>query len=132
MKQVVAGIIVREGQILICQRRRDQDLPLKWEFPGGKVEPQEDREAALRRELEEELGIQARIGRRAATVQHSYRGSGVEIHFYFIEEFAGEVRNYIFNEIQWVPPINLPSYDFLEADIALVKKISSGELRLAI
>ena len=59
MKQVVAAIIVRDEQILICQRTRHQPMPLKWEFPGGKVEPDEQPADALRRELDEELGIDA-------------------------------------------------------------------------
>ena len=57
MKQVVAALIIREEKILICQRTEDQAMPLKWEFPGGKVEPDEDLKDALHRELEEEQRI---------------------------------------------------------------------------
>ena len=66
MKQVVAAIIVRDSKILICQRTEDQAMPLKWEFPGGKVERDEDLKDALHRELDEELGIDAVIGRKVA------------------------------------------------------------------
>src|SRR5215470_14491922 len=64
MKQVVAALIIDGDKILICQRTRHQPMPLKWEFPGGKVEPEERPEDALRRELEEELGFAPRLGQR--------------------------------------------------------------------
>ena len=81
IKQVVAALIVRNGKILICQRTRHQPMPLKWEFPGGKVEPDESPENALFRELEEELGIRAKIGAKITTVRHYYgNGTSVELH----------------------------------------------------
>jgi 8-oxo-dGTP diphosphatase len=131
MKQVVAGLIVKGNQILICQRTPDQTLPLKWEFPGGKIEPGEAQEAALSRELEEELGIQATIGAKAAAITHSYgKGAAVELHFFVVEKFAGEIENRIFHDVRWVSKEELPGYDFLEADIALVRDIASGKLDL--
>jgi len=69
--QVVAALIADNGRLLICQRRRDAAFPLKWEFPGGKVKPGEPPEAALRRELEEELGVQAAVG--ALVFEHTHR-----------------------------------------------------------
>ena len=62
MKRVVAALILKNDQILACQRTRHQPMPLKWEFPGGKIEEGEQPRDALRRELEEELGIEAMIG----------------------------------------------------------------------
>ena len=67
MKQVVAALILRGSELLICQRTKHQPMPLKWEFPGGKVEPAEEPQAALARELEEELGIHATIGPEVAS-----------------------------------------------------------------
>ena len=70
MKRVVAALILnQEGKILVCQRTRHQVMPLKWEFPGGKIESGEQPKEALRRELDEELGIGANIGE--ASVSHS-------------------------------------------------------------
>jgi 8-oxo-dGTP diphosphatase len=131
MKLVVAALIVKDGKVLVCQRTRHQTMPLKWEFPGGKVEPNEQPVDALRRELEEELGIQAQIGPQAAVIRHSYKdGTAVELRFYLVTQFEGEIENRIFREVRWVSPEELPTYDFLEADITLVKDIAQGKINL--
>ena len=83
MKRVVAGLIVKDGKLLVCQRTRHQTMPLKWEFPGGKIEEGEQPRDALRRELEEELGILATIGDEVARIQHEYPNGGmVELRFF--------------------------------------------------
>lgn len=131
MKRVVAALIVKDGQVLICQRTPSQTMPLQWEFPGGKIEPGETDEAALHRELEEELGIVAAIGRKVATIRHTYASGGVvELNFYRVEKFTGAVENRIFREVRWAKKEDLPGYDFLEADVALVRDIASGQLAL--
>ena len=128
-KQVVAALIVRDDKILICQRTPEQAMPLKWEFPGGKVEPEEELKAALRRELNEELAIDATIGSRVAVIRHTYaHGNAVELHFYRVDYFEGEIQNRIFHDVAWVDRKELPTYDFLAADIGFVKKISAGEV----
>lgn len=129
MKQVVAALIVKKGKILVCQRTRHQTMPLKWEFPGGKIETGEQPRDALRRELEEELGIDARIGEEVARIQHKYRNGGaVELRFYAVHEFKGELENRIFRDVQWVDRKKLPSFDFLEADLELVKDLADGKI----
>lgn len=131
MKQVVAALIVHEDKILICQRTRHQPMPLKWEFPGGKVEPKEPPTGALSRELDEELGIRAVIGPKVTTIRHQYdNGTSVELHFYVVREYVGEIQNRIFRDLRWVTLTEMPSYDFLEADVALVRDLGDGKLSL--
>ena len=129
MKRVVAALILRGRKILICQRTRHQTMPLKWEFPGGKVEPGEHAVDALCRELDEELGIQARIGDEVARIRHTYKNGGsVELRFFVVQEFKGELENRIFRDIQWVARTRLPEFDFLEADYELVRDIAAGKI----
>ncbi len=133
VRHVVAGLILRGAdgtrEVLVCQRRPDQPMGLKWEFPGGKVEPGETAEAALARELNEELGINASIGRRLTTVRHSYRnGSTIEIQFFVIDSFNGELENRIFLEMRWSPLERLPDFDFLAADLTLIRDLADGKL----
>jgi 8-oxo-dGTP diphosphatase len=132
---VVAAFILRPTQsgtasdVLICQRRPDQPMSLKWEFPGGKIEPGETPEQALIRELEEELGIAAIIGPRIAQIRHRYRNGGtIDLQFFTVKHFTGELNNRIFNAMQWVPLSALPSFDFLAADLGLIRDLAEGKL----
>lgn len=129
--KVVAAIIQRDGKILIGQRLRSDSHGLKWEFPGGKVERGETPVAALARELEEELGIQARIG--AEVVRHTYeypRRAAIQLLFHSVTEFSGEPQSIAFEQIVWETPDRLPFYDFLDGDIQIVNKIAAGEFSL--
>jgi 8-oxo-dGTP diphosphatase len=129
MKHVVAALIVKDGMILIGQRTRHQPMPLKWEFPGGKIEEGEQPRDALRRELEEELGIIATIGKEVMRFRHEYKGGGaVELRFFAVPSYEGEVENRIFREVRWVPRKELPTFDFLEADLPLVKELAEGKV----
>ena len=129
MRQVVAALILRDGKILICQRTKHQPMPLKWEFPGGKIEEGEQPRDALRRELEEEIGIDARIGNEVARMQHNYKNGGaVELRFFDVPEYKGEIENRIFNEVRWVDRTQLPNFDFLDADLQLVKDLAAGKI----
>ncbi len=129
IKRVVAAFILQREKILICQRTRHQPFPLKWEFPGGKIEPGEQPRYALRRELEEELGIDATIGDEILRIRHTYsRGGTVELRFYLVSAFAGEVENRIFRDVRWVTRQELTQFDFLEADAGLVDDIAAGKI----
>jgi 8-oxo-dGTP diphosphatase len=125
---VVAGIIGKEERILICQRHRSDAYGLQWEFPGGKVEEGEELAAALRRELEEELAIQAEVGAEVIRRCHRYPDRYVEVVFFSIPRYCGELRNRVFEAIEWAPRAELPQYNFLEADRELVNRIAKGEL----
>jgi 8-oxo-dGTP diphosphatase len=122
MTTVVAAVIERDGRILICQRRKGQAHELKWEFPGGKVEAQETPETALRRELREELGIEASLDAEITRYEYSYPNRPALLLIFFrVTRFNGEPRNLIFERMEWEPRERLPDYDFLEGDIEFIK-----------
>src|SRR6267378_883667 len=133
VRLVVAALILRGGakgdgpsgvEVLICQRKADQPMSLKWEFPGGKIEAGESSEDALARELDEELGIKAVIGRRVARVRHKYRNGGsIDLQFFVVREFDGALEHRIFNDVRWAPLTELPGYDFLAADLGLIRDL---------
>lgn len=129
LRFVAAGLIVRGREILIGQRRPDQPMALLWEFPGGKIEPGESAEQALARELDEELGIRATIGPRIIRVRHNYRhGGAVDLQFFAVREFTGEIENRIYHQVIWVPMEELSNYEFLAADRGLIRDLAAGKL----
>lgn len=119
---VVAAVVERDGRVMICQRRPEAHNGLKWEFPGGKLEPGESPEAALARELREELDIDARVGRVRDAVYHRYPDRDVLVLFYGCQIAAGEPRPLDCNAIAWALPAELPDYDFAGADRAFVER----------
>ena len=122
MVQVVAAIIERDGRILVGQRTLEQSHPLKWEFPGGKVEPGETPAEALARELEEELAIRSAVGEEIRRYEYTYPGKKpVELIFFQVRQFEGEPRNLIFHEMRWQPAGELEALDFLEGDLPFLK-----------
>jgi 8-oxo-dGTP diphosphatase len=124
---VTAAVIRQNGRILICRRRADQQHPLKWEFPGGKVEPGEEPRAGVLRELEEELGILAEQPVEMTRFSHQYPGRApIELIFYRIERFSGPLQNREFAEVRWVEPHELPFFDFLEGDVEFVRALAAG------
>jgi 8-oxo-dGTP diphosphatase len=129
MKRVVAALIFQHDKILVCQRTRHQTMPLKWEFPGGKIEEGEQPRDALHRELEEELGIDAKIGQEVSRIIHEYPGGGsVELRFFLVKEYEGTIENKIFRDIRWSRRSELSQYDFLEADLTLVRDLAAGKI----
>jgi len=129
MITVAAGILQHNGRILICQRKSSGAFPLQWEFPGGKVEAGEDAQICLKRELWEELAIDADIGPEVSAFQYTYpNGFQVNLVFFQVNGYAGEMANQVFEQIVWEDPPNLLNYKFLEADRALVARLACGEL----
>jgi 8-oxo-dGTP diphosphatase len=127
--EVVAGLIFDQGRVLVCQRGlQSASFALKWEFPGGKVEPGEEPESALRRELKEELGIEAGLLDEISRHEHCYpKIVKVNLRFFRVADYSGEVKNLVFQRIKWVPLNELMQMDFLEADLPLVRKLASLE-----
>jgi 8-oxo-dGTP diphosphatase len=125
--EVVAAVIEHEGRILIGQRKPSGRHALKWEFPGGKVEPGEEPREALARELREELAIDAVIGPQIEAYDFRYKPESVtRLMFFHVTEFTGEIENLDFNALAWEPKENLPAYDFLEGDIDFVKRLATS------
>ncbi len=114
-------MLKRDNRILICRRREDQPHALKWEFPGGKLEPGESPEQALVRELREELGIESEPGREVMRYEFAYSGKNpILLIFLEVREWTGEIENKIFESIVWERREALESYDFLEGDASFI------------
>ncbi len=130
MKTVVAGVLVRDGKVLACRRRGDQDHGGKWEFPGGKVERGESPEQALERELREELRIEARIGGEIERYEFAYPGKrAIELIFLEVAGWEGELDASFFAEAEWREPARLGELDFLEGDVPFLEGLRMGRLK---
>src|ERR1700682_206989 len=132
MRTVVAAVIEREERrLLIGQRRRDDSSPLKWEFPGGKVREGEAAEAALARELREELGVTLTKCVELGRVRHHYAASPeeLEIRFFAATLAEGEASSLCFEQIAWVLPKELGEFDFLAANRELIANLATGRIR---
>ena len=133
MTTVVVALILRDSKLLICQRRHDDTHGLQWEFPGGKVELGETPSEALVRELREELGIDAVIGREIFRTRHRYREYQSELELIFFQaavDPAATLQNRVFERFEWAEPATLPGYDFLQADKEFVELIASRAIRV--
>ena len=131
MIKVAVGIITLGSQILVCQRKKSSRYSLKWEFPGGKFEDGESAEQCLRRELREELSIDANIGVEFFHQEWLYPDSGsFEIFYHVVPAFSGTIRNNVFEQIRWVHRSELMSIDMLDGnrDVAEKLKNQNGKL----
>ena len=123
MKKVTAAVIERRGRILIARRRSGGTAPGKWEFPGGTIEPGETPEKCLSRELREELGIEARVGEFIGASRATSAGPSFDLLAFHIKSYRGRVRPVDHDEIRWVDPRDLPTFDMAEADVRLLPKV---------
>jgi len=126
--QVVAALLYRENRLLVCQRKENGSFPLKWEFPGGKVERGEGNLAALCRELREELGIEVLSATEIFRHKHLYPDrTEVDLTFFRVDDYREPVANRVFQQILWVEVQRLKELDFLEGDLPLIEKLARQE-----
>jgi len=126
--EVAVGVLVQPvGRYLLAQRPAGIPYEGYWEFPGGKLEPGETAAEALRRELQEELAIQAEIGGEIERYEFCYPGRRpILLIFHEVARFSGEPRNLIFEEMAWAEPRHLPQFDFLEGDVEFVRRLAAA------
>jgi 8-oxo-dGTP diphosphatase len=127
-KLVVAALIEADGRFLLSQRRADQSLPLCWEFPGGKVEPGEAPEAALVRELREELGCGACVGPIAEVIFHAYDDFDLVMLVYRCAIVEGRPSAVQVADVRWFLPAEIPKLRLPPADVPFAERLARGEL----
>lgn len=132
MIAVVAAVIESHGKILVCQRRRGDTFGLMWEFPGGKVKQGETSEQALARELHEELGATAMVGRELFRTTHRYAelSEPIELTFYSASLNTDLIRNLAFETMEWRAPQSLPELNFLPADREFVAMLATNDFAI--
>lgn len=124
MITVAAGLIERDGQILIGRRRNVGRHGHKWEFPGGKVEPNETPKECVRREIEEELALQVEVGDLFCVSEYDYPDFSIRLAVYHVSRFRGDPVALEHDEIRWVAPEEIEAYDFPEADLPVVARVA--------
>jgi len=121
---VVAAIVIVDDRVLLTRRSADTHLPNLWEFPGGKVEPGESMQAALVRELREEIGVEAEVFDEYFTATHRYPEKSIELHFFNCAIVEGSPRAIEVADVQWCSLSDLLSWEFPEADRELIKRLA--------
>ena len=117
--EVVAAIIKKEDKILIARRKKGKHLEFKWEYPGGKLENNEEENDALKRELKEEFSIEATIGRYLTESFYEYGSVNINLKAYLVESFLDDFKLVDHDKIEWIKIEEIKKYDFAPADIPI-------------
>jgi mutator protein MutT len=123
MQQVTAAFLMHDGKILLARRKAGKHMGNRWEFPGGKVHPGESPQQALSRELQEELGIEARIGECLGSARFADGRVDLEILLYRAEHLSGTFTLREHEAIAWVDPGDVESYDLADSDRELAQRV---------
>ena len=129
---VVGGLILKKDKVLICQRGEDDDHPLKWEFPGGKILIDENVEGALIREINEELKIDISEYKFLYDYIFEYKNLSKKVHLYFylITKFTKDFKNVVHKQVKWIEIKELSNYDFLDGDYEIIQKIINNDIKI--
>ena len=129
---VVGGLIIKNQKLLICQRTKNKDHGLKWEFPGGKIEDNETKETALTREIQEELSITIQNYSFLTDYFYTYKDldKHIYLNLYLISKYKGTIKNNLHNKLNWIEKEDLASYDFLDGDKKIIDQIINNELKI--
>lgn len=120
---VTAALILDNGKVLLAQRKSGAQQSLKWEFPGGKLEPGETPEECLTREIEEELNIDIQVQNIFTAVVHSYGDRNILLLAYLCRKTGGTPSTRDCNDFQWVSINSLLEYDLAAADLPIALKL---------
>jgi len=123
MIEVSAAIIEKDGKVLIAQRQGNKSQGLKWEFPGGKIEPEETAEESLKREIKEELDIDIDVKEMFGESIYKYPTGTIKLIAFYSEWKSGDLKLFEHNAVKWVTVDELKAYDFAPADIAFIRKM---------
>ncbi|MFD1628945.1 (deoxy)nucleoside triphosphate pyrophosphohydrolase [Pseudopedobacter beijingensis] len=123
MLRVTCAIIFKDNKVLIAQRSKSMKLPLKWEFPGGKIETDETMEEGLKREVMEELNINISIGEALSPVEHHYHDFSLNLYPFVCAYLDGNLEAKEHAQVKWESLANLEAYDWAEADMPVVKEL---------
>lgn len=123
MIEVVCAVIQNNGKILIARRSETMALPLKWEFPGGKIKPGEDKKTALKREIKEELAMTISVGKSLKPVVHHYEDFSIRLFPFLCEASSPAFKKTEHQEIRWETKGNLKNYDWAAADVPVVGEV---------
>ena len=117
--RVVAAIIHKDNKILIARRKQGTHLEFKWEYPGGKVEENEDEKDALKRELLEEFEISSEINKYITESFHEYDNNKINLRAYSVKHLSGDFKLNDHDRIEWITIEELTKYDFAPADVPI-------------
>lgn len=123
IRVVAAALFDSSGRVLIAERPPGKHMAGRWEFPGGKVASGESDDAALVRELEEELGVHVQASHHLMTLHHDYADRSVELSMWVVDKFSGEARSLDGQRLKWVDPARLWDEDILEADCPFIEAL---------
>ena len=120
---VASGVIIKSNKILIGLRAEGDSGAGMWEFPGGKIELNESSEIAIKRELREELDIEATVNQKIMKYSHRFKNTIYEISFFEINKFTGSIKKNVHDDLRWIELASLKKYRYISGDLLLIDRI---------